>query len=144
MKIIITFLLVFVFHNVQESLPQVFSKLQGEWQRIGKPDNFEYWEVSQNSLGAENYQVTEGEKSILEKISIVYIDGSWYYVPDVPHNPAPVNFKITDISDTHFHSENHAHDFPKWIRYEFKGLDSLNVIIGDKTDSVYFKFIRFP
>lgn len=144
MKTIITFLLVFIFHNVQESLPPVFSKLEGEWQRTGKPDNFEYWEISGNSLRAENYRLTKGEKSILEKISIEYIDESWYYIPDVPHNPAPVNFKITDISDTHFHSENPTHDFPKWIRYEIIGLDSLNVIIGDKKDSVYFNFVRHP
>jgi len=122
----------------------VFSKLEGQWQRIGKPENFESWEKGKkNSLVGENYRVVEGKKVILETLSIESKDGSWYYIPDVPHNPAPVPFIMTKVGENSFHSQNPDHDFPKWIRYKLTNSDSLTVTIGDEKDTVAFRFIRY-
>ena len=126
----------------QKQIPNVFKKLEGKWQRIGKPDNFEYWENTGGILISESFRMEDGQKYILEKTTIEYLDNSWFFIPDVPHNPAPVPFRISEIGDNFFYSENAEHDFPKWIRYELLSADSLEVLIGDQKDTVKFDFTR--
>jgi len=144
MKLMAIFVVSFlVIHNFQEELPTIFSRMDGEWQRTENAENYEQWTKGpEGSLLGENF-LREGEnKKVLEIITIEKRDNSWFYIPDVPHNPAPVAFKITKMGEDFFYSENHEHDFPKWIRYEFSGPDSMNVTIGDKERTVDFNFTR--
>ena len=143
LSIVLGLMLLAICNHQQES-PEIFSRMEGIWQRTEKADNFESWEGGPNgSLEGENYRMEGKNKKILEKIIIKKKDNSWYYIPDVPHNPAPVSFQIVDMGDDFFYSENPEHDFPKWIRYEFLGLDSITVTIGDNMDTVQFRFNRF-
>jgi len=129
--------------SYQQEGHEIFSRLEGEWQRTEKAENFESWiKGSEGSFLGENFLREDEEKRILETIKIVKKDKIWYYIPDVPHNPAPVSFEITELGKDFFYSENPKHDFPKWIRYEFSGLDSMTVTIGDNERTVDFNFTR--
>jgi hypothetical protein len=146
MKFMTTLVISFLaIHDFQEESPPIFSRMYGEWQRTENAENYEQWiNGPEGSLLGENY-LKEGENTrVLETISIVKRDNSWFYIPDVPHNPSPVSFKITKLGEDFFYSENPEHDFPKWIRYEFSGLDSMTVTIGDKERTVDFNFTRIP
>ena len=139
-------IVVFMFlvgYNYQQEGPEIFSRLEGEWRRTEKAENFEHWiKGPEGALLGENF-LREGEnKRVLETIRIEKKNNDWFYIPDVPHNPAPVSFKITELGKDFFYSENPKHDFPKWIRYEFSGLDSMTVTIGDKERTVDFNFTR--
>jgi hypothetical protein len=79
-----------------------------------------------------------------EKMKLISQNENWFFVADVPENPAPVYFKLVDFSNTGFTAENPKHDFPTKIEYFL--VDAGNAIEatvsgGDK--SINFKFRKF-
>lgn len=141
--ILLLFVTLSIVNSCQEKLPTVFLKMEGEWLRIEREGNYESWiKGAEGSWLGENFLVEDENRRVLETISIEKRDDFWYYIPDTPDNPSPVAFKITKIDEDFFYSENPEHDFPKWIRYQFSGLDSMFVTIGDKDRTVEFNFTR--
>ena len=116
-----------------------FGWLVGTWQETGK-SNFEVWALSDNELRAESYELRpDGSKKVSERIRLIRKGSDFLYVPDVPHNKGPVEFKITSFDASGFVAENPEHDFPKKITYQIDGMKMQATIShGSKTYSYFF------
>lgn len=130
---------------VQEAAAQQeeFSWLVGTWQEVDKA-KFEVWTVVGQELHAESYELHEdGTKKISEKIRLIKKTNAFFYVPDVPHNKKPVEFKITSFNTTGFVAENPQHDFPKKITYQLDSIKMKATISDDsKTYSYFFQKVK--
>ena len=85
----------------------------------GESKSYEHWEKTNETLftgGSET--IKNGDTVFSEKLKIELIDGNIYYIADVSHNPAPVKFKLTKLTDSEAVFENPEHDFPKKISYK--------------------------
>lgn len=120
-----------------------FGWLAGTWQEVDKA-NFEVWTVVAQELHAESYELqTDGTKRMSEKIRLIKKTNAFFYVPDVPHNKKPVEFKITSFNATGFVAENPQHDFPKKITYQLDGVKLKATISDDsKTYSYFFQKVK--
>jgi hypothetical protein len=120
-----------------------FSWLVGTWQEVDK-SNFEVWTLVGQELLAESYELqVDGTKKISEKIRLIKKMNAFFYVPDVPHNKKPVEFKITSFNTTGFVAENPQHDFPKKITYQLDGIKMTATISDDsKTYSYFFQKVK--
>lgn len=84
----------------------------------GESRSYEEWKKIDNSLYEGNSRtVKNGEVTFSEQLKIVSTEDGIFYIADVKHNPAPVKFRLTSISDTSAVFENPEHDFPKKITY---------------------------
>ena len=77
----------------------------------------------------------------VEKLQLIIKEDNIYYVSDVPENPKPVSFKLTEITESGFVFENLSHDFPKKISYQQNGKLLKATISGDGKSIDYF-FLR--
>jgi hypothetical protein len=95
-----------------------FSWLIGTW-KLDDKAVYEVW-TDQNdgvTLKGLSFKINNSDTIVLEQITFTKWKGSYYYIPDVAENKAPVKFKITSSNSTSFTAENSEHDFPKVIRY---------------------------
>jgi hypothetical protein len=110
-----------------------FEWLLGEWSNETKGQMIgEYWTKVNDSLFSANGFGLKGIDTIFkESLQIVVHEGEIYYVPTVEgqNDNQPVLFKVTDIGENSFTSENKAHDFPQMIRYKLESPNSLLAII---------------
>ena len=84
----------------------------------GESVSYEHWNKVNDSLfegGSET--IKNGDTIFAEKLKIIKEGNDIYYVADVKHNPAPVYFKLTEISEGKAVFENPEHDFPQKITY---------------------------
>lgn len=80
--------------------------------------SYEEWKVTGDNLyEGSSKTIKNGEVTFSETLKIENTPDGIYYVADVPHNPAPVKFLLTNVSDTSAVFENPEHDFPKKITY---------------------------
>ena len=84
----------------------------------GDKISVEEWVKASNELytGSSTTHV-KGEEVFRETLKIENTADGIFYVADVPHNPAPVKFMLTGVTDTSAVFENPEHDFPKKITY---------------------------
>lgn len=148
-KICILFFLLMLFcKSVSAQLSEEkslskFSWLEGKWERVMNNPNqsgFEEWERSEDSLTGRGVTIQQGDTVFVEKLFIEMKNDDWYYVADVSQNTEPTYFKIIEIYDAGFASENPEHDFPKKIEYQLSDNGELNVIISGDDRSVPFTF----
>ena len=92
--------------------------------------------VYEVSCGSCNFDMT-GEGCELA----IKIDGKFYYVAEVSHNPDPTYFEMTSISDNGFICENPDHDFPKKITYKLENGVLIATISGNGKE-IAFVFKR--
>lgn len=121
---------------------QSFRWITGLWKN-SRSGSYEIWAFTTDKtlLEGRSYRFNpEGELFITERMRIFCDDGGCFYEADVPHNPAPVLFKITGSNDNSFYSENPDHDFPKFIEYIFPGDGKLEAKIGNAERSIPFLF----
>jgi hypothetical protein len=120
-----------------------FGWLVGTWQQIDKA-NFEVWTVVGQELQAESYELlADGSKKVSEKIRLTKKTNFFFYLPDVPHNQQPVEFKITSFNATGFVAENPQHDFPKKITYQLDGTKmKASISDGSKIYSYFFQKLK--
>lgn len=71
------------------------------------------------------------DTTMVEKLKIIIDNGELYYVSDVPENNKPIPFRIIELTDKGFASENPKHDFPKRIEYWYDGKTLTATISGD-------------
>jgi hypothetical protein len=69
----------------------------------------------------------EGDTLWKESLKIEVVEGTPYYVADVPGNKGAVLFKLIEASETEAIFENKKHDFPQRITYTLSGTSSLKV-----------------
>lgn len=109
-----------VMHQIGPSDMELLSWMLDRWiSSNGETTSYEHWERTSDTLftgGSET--VKNGDTVFSEKLKLVYEDGNIFYVADVSHNPAPVKFTATYLTDTLVTFENPDHDFPKKITYE--------------------------
>ncbi|HWA06910.1 MAG TPA: DUF6265 family protein [Ignavibacteria bacterium] len=80
--------------------------------------SYEEWKVTGDNLyEGSSKTIKNGEVIFSEILKIENTPEGIYYVADVPHNPAPVKFQLTSVSDSSAVFENPEHDFPKKITY---------------------------
>lgn len=117
--------------------------LEGKWERVMNNPNqsgFEEWKHRDGVLKGLGVTIQKSDTVFVEKLSIEIKNYDLYYVADVGPNVEPTYFKITEISETGFVSENPDHDFPKKIEYKLSGDGELNVTISGDGRSVPFTF----
>ncbi|MBN8584405.1 MAG: hypothetical protein J0M37_04860 [Ignavibacteria bacterium] len=84
----------------------------------GETTSYEEWKVINDDLfEGGSKTIKEGKVIFSESLKIEKTADGIYYVADVAHNPAPVKFKLTNVTDTSAVFENPDHDFPKKITY---------------------------
>lgn len=84
----------------------------------GESRSYEEWKKINNDLfEGTSKTVKNGEVTFSESLKIENTAEGIFYVADVKHNPAPVKFRLTTVSDTGAVFENPEHDFPKKISY---------------------------
>ena len=128
---------------------KAFDWLNGNWMRTtSKSNSYESWtKKSMYLFDGISYSVKDNDTIIEERIKIVKDGNDIFYIADVPHNPAPVAFKLTEMSENKFVFENKTHDFPQTVVYERIADDKfIATIAGIKKDgkaSAYsFEFIK--
>jgi hypothetical protein len=126
-----------------------FSWLVGTWKaQIKKGVITESWRILDDSTftGENTILRNNGETSLVEKLTLTYRDGEYYYTPTVigQNDNKPIPFKITSYNESAFVSENPGHDFPKRIIYQLVGADTIHATIdagpsepGKKADFYY-------
>lgn len=81
--------------------------------------SYERWEKSSDGLFTGSSQtIKNGDTIFSESLNIERTEDGIFYIADVKHNPAPVKFKLTEISESKAVFENPGHDFPQKISYE--------------------------
>jgi len=96
------------------------SFMLGKWRQEEQAGaSFETWALGQNKMEGFACSIAEatGDTVFSEKMSIEMRGSDLYYIADVPQNPAPVAFKLTEISEERAAFENPEHDFPQRIDY---------------------------
>lgn len=84
----------------------------------GETTSYEEWKIINDDLfEGGSKTIKEGKVIFSESLKIERTANGIYYVADVAHNPAPVKFKLTNVTDTSAVFENPDHDFPKKITY---------------------------
>lgn len=117
----------------------------GFWDRTGMEEHRSGWEEwskkSDSKYEGVGITTERGDTVFVESLQIVKKDSSLYYVADVPENPSPVWFEITELSDHHFRSENPNHDFPKQIDYYLEN-GVLRIVVSGDGKRVEYRFRR--
>jgi len=119
-----------------DSLQLLFNKfdwLSGEWSNEAKGQIIgEYWRKINDSLFEGIGFGLKGQDTVFkEHLQILTLDEEIYYVPTVSgqNDNQPVLFKMTDIGENYFISENKNHDFPQIIRYRLEAEGVLFAVI---------------
>jgi hypothetical protein len=123
------------------------SWIMGEWKNDTDTAKtiYEIWRgTNTGELSGRGLAVTGTDTVVTEKLWIRPTDSGLFYIADVPHNEAPIWFKMTEVESTQVVFENPAHDFPKRISYRSIGEDSLHARISgsDAGDGHDFYFVR--
>lgn len=120
--------------------------LTGTWQRTDLSagrSGYEQWRRDGEGFSGVGVARQRTETVFEETLRIELRDGAIVYVAGVAHNPAPVEFRLTDLDDDGFVFENPAHDFPQVIAYRRDGdLLQVRVSAGDRASE--FRFKRRP
>ena len=119
----------------------LFENLTGGWIREQGDSllSTEEWRYGEEGMYGIGITLGNGDTIFREEMWLLEIEGKYFYQASVPHNPGPVQFAVTILSDSGFTSENPKHDFPKKIEYQWNN-DSLWVTISDDSRSVKFNF----
>ncbi|MES1218468.1 MAG: hypothetical protein ABUT20_23375 [Bacteroidota bacterium] len=111
----------------QNNIPD-FKKLDwisGTWKRTEMKkgeSGFEYWnKISDTLWQGRGITMNGGDTTLVEKLTLMIKNKRVYYIVDIPANPEPVWYRITNITDEGFASENLEYDFPKQIEYHLNG-----------------------
>lgn len=107
--------------------------LLGDWSNEMKGQMIgEYWTKTNDSLfQGIGFGLKDQDTIFKEMLQIIQIDGEIYYVPTVSgqNDNQPVLFKMIDIGENYFVSENKEHDFPQIIRYKLESPSVLYAMI---------------
>ena len=107
----------------------------GRWETTGEQIIGELWILNkEGGVFGHGYAIEEGDTSFFETLSIVVRGDDVYYVADVPHNPKPINFKLSSIDKGFVEFQNAEHDFPQRIAYQLQDGNSVVVTVEGVID----------
>ncbi|TAH42966.1 MAG: hypothetical protein EYC69_03830 [Bacteroidetes bacterium] len=119
--------------STEASALKPFEWLLGNWSNEMKGQMIaEYWTKTNDSLFQGIGFGLKGQDTIFkEMLQIIQIDGEIYYVPTVSgqNDNQPVLFKMIEVGENYFVSENKEHDFPQIIRYKLESPEVLFAVI---------------
>lgn len=127
--ITLVLLLQSVFFCSAQHLSRV-SFLEGTW-KIENKDTYEKWIKVDNRFVGHSFKMVEGQKIILETLTISKIDGKITYHALVPdqNNGNAIPFTLnTGLKANILSFENPEHDFPKKIQY--KKIDAAKIHVS--------------
>jgi hypothetical protein len=109
--------------------------LAGTWENLqSRPGEtvLEVWQMEpEGHLSGKGIIIRSADTIVTERLQIVQREGTYYYVADVSHNPAPVFFEITEFGPDGFVVQNPGHDFPKKIVYNLREEGIVATASGD-------------
>ena len=76
------------------------------------------------------YTIDGDTKTLNETLFLLEVEGEVFYFAKVAHNPFPVPFKLTQLSEQTATFENPEHDFPTKLVYQRTTQDSLEVAVS--------------
>lgn len=133
MKLILALSIFVLFVGCSTKSPlEDFRNLEGTWVEEGDVKFTETWKWENDSLISGTGKMTEGKKTLFsEKLQIVSMNDSIYYVPDVSNQNQGkiVRFALISKSENKWVFENKKHDFPTTITYTFSGNDCLTAVV---------------
>ncbi|MEO7991273.1 MAG: hypothetical protein ABI663_17110 [Chryseolinea sp.] len=140
------FILFLIGWQQSQAQQKEFGWLVGKW-KLTEKNIFEEWRVStdKKTLEGLSYRIKEGDTTVMEKLLIKFEQPFFFYISNVPENPAPVKFKITQYNADKFLAENPEHDFPKAIRYKLirkNNQDFIEASIEGDEKVIPYNFIR--
>ncbi len=109
--------------------------LAGHWQTAANQKGA-YWQEAWNRLDADNWCGLgqtfnhSNNETGREELRLLRMNGQWFYLAKVSHNPLPVAFALTECTASRLQFDNPAHDFPKRLVYHLQQ-DGLRVEVSD-------------
>ncbi|MEL6823115.1 MAG: DUF6265 family protein [Calditrichota bacterium] len=120
-----------------------FGWLVGEWKRSndkGEKQTYETWtQTSETEYAGHGYTLLKSDTTFQEHMLLVRRDGTWQLEVAGAGNENPVAFKLTEIGEKSFVSENPEHDAPTKIRYA-RNVDIINAAIYAGENWIPFDF----
>lgn len=133
--------------GTNESKPETFDWLLGNWERTNEEQGkktYEVWtKISDTSYSSIGYTLINEDTVWQEQVLLVQNNNEWYFKVNVQNESSSTDFKLTQKTDTSFLCENQLNDFPKTINYIKNGSD-FNAFISDGNTTIpyYFKKIN--
>lgn len=120
-----------------------FLWLAGTWFNSGS-DDYEHWEVDtlKGKISGYAFSLSGNDTLFTEQMLIRKEAGKFFFVANVPQNPAPIPFEIVSTAKNSFRSENLKHDFPNFISYNLVSKGNLLAEIGNQYRTIRFEFIQ--
>ncbi len=122
--------------------------LAGTWLRQDNRQVGETWQWKSDSLlTARGFRLTAGgDTTITETVDLSFREGKLCYSPTVANqnDGKTIVFPMTAAEGNSWTFENPNHDYPKLIRYELRGLDTLVVTLGggSRQRERVFRYLR--
>lgn len=117
----------------------------GTWERENtKPGQvfYESWEkITNKEFRGIGVRIEGSDTTFRENLWLRKEEDNWYYIAEVSHNETAIHFKITNLTEKGFTSENPDHDFPKRIEYSLEG-DRMTAITSGDGHAITFIFRR--
>jgi hypothetical protein len=129
MKLVIPLGLVLIALNLQGQITpeSFFHKLEGSWMQ--KDSLIEQWKCSKEGWSIESYQ----KGKLVERISVrKNQNGIYQYCPIVigQNDNKEVCFELKILNKKEVLFANKDHDYPKFIKYQYKSKDKIQVVIS--------------
>ena len=109
--------------------------LLGDWISVqGQTITRESWQkVSEQTFEGMGSVQSESARETVnqESLRILEMNGEIFYLAKVGHNPYPVAFKMTEVTDSLVVFQNPEHDFPTRIQYQGTGKDQVTVSVSN-------------
>lgn len=98
-----------------------FDWLLGNWKRVNEKEGRETFEIWNKKNDTTYYGIgfTMQKKDTVkqEKMEILKVNENWELVVKVPEETNKISFKIIQLGENEFTSENKENDFPNTIKY---------------------------
>ena len=124
-----------------------FKTLCGTW-KLDDKNVYESWDCGNGIFNAYVYSIGDNDTIINEHIELRFENKKTYYIATVlqQNNGNPVNYILTQYSDSSFTVINKDHDFPQKIEYIFQSPNRLKAIISgnikNKERKIIFNYTK--
>ena len=121
-----------------------FVWLLGNWERSNEQEGkktFETWEkLSKSEYHGFGYTLENADTIWHENIKLINRENQWNFEVTGKDESLPTIFRITNIENESFISENQENEFPKLISYSRNG-EYLNAVISGGKTEILFEFV---
>lgn len=110
--------------------------LLGRWEMVEEDHTLceEWHRIDSVSFGGFGSRIAGTDTTQTEGLEIRATDSGVFYIADVPQNPEPVAFRLTESTDSSAVFENPEHDLPNLISYRLETTDIIRVQVSGIRD----------